>query len=123
LLVDPYLTSDLFTDFAPHSGARKGVRCLTTKRGEYHPGLAAAAQKWAGDAIARSKPVEVRYAPPGTLHDRLIIIDRGGAWLVSQSLKDIAKRSPASVSRGDAELTQLKADHYDALWSQSMSVP
>ena len=39
LVVDPYINSDLFTYFLPHSMARTGVRCLTTRRSENHPGL------------------------------------------------------------------------------------
>jgi hypothetical protein len=124
LVVDPYLTSELFIDFAPHSEARKGLRCLTMRRGKYHPGLAAAAQKWDNDPLGQSKQVEVRYTPSGTLHDRLIILDGAEAWLVSQSFKDIAKRSPASVSRADEELARLKAEpeHYSELWRQSTPI-
>lgn len=119
LIVDPYLSFAIFTELAPHSAARKTVRCLTAKRPEYHLGLLAAAGKWAGDEISKSHPVEVRYAPPGSLHDRLIIIDNKAVWLVSQSLKDIAKKSSASVSRAESELGALKALHYDDLWGRS----
>lgn len=119
LLVDPFLNADFFIDLAPHSAARGPVRCLATKRNEYHPALAAAARRWTADPISSNKPIEVRYAAPGSLHDRLIILDRAEAWLVSQSFKDVAKRSPASVSRAEAEMGRLKSDHYDALWDQS----
>lgn len=122
LLVDPYLNATLFTDFAPHAAARKAVRCLTTKRSENDPGLVAAAQKWATDKIGQKTPVEVRYAAAGALHDRLIIFDGAEAWLVTQSLKDIAKRSPASVSRAEAEISALKAEHYNALWNGAAPV-
>ena len=119
LIVDPYLNSDMYTDFLPHSSARTSVRCLTTRRPENHDGLLAAARKWTTDAIAKNKPVELKYAPAGALHDRLIIIDGREAWLISQSFKDIAKRSPASVSRADKEICFMKAQHYDELWSKS----
>lgn len=122
LIVDPYLNSDVFIDFLPLSAARMGVRCLTTKRSENHPGLLAAAGKWAGDALAESKPVEVRYAPPSALHDRLIIVDEKAAWLISQSIKDIAKRSPASVSRAETELGHLKSECYNNLWKLSLPI-
>ncbi|WP_144062048.1 hypothetical protein [Sphingomonas sp. MM-1] len=119
LIVDPYLNSVIYTDLAPHSAARKIVRCLAAKRPEYHPGLLAAAGKWEGDNISKSHPVEVRYAPQGSLHDRLIILDGKVVWLISQSLKDIAKKSPASVSRAEAELGTLKVQHYNDLWDKS----
>lgn len=119
MIVDPYLNSDIYIHFAPHTAARNGIRLLTTKRPENHSGLLASAQKWEADEISKTKSVEVRYAPAGALHDRLIIIDSRESWLVSQSIKDIAKRSPASVTRAEAELGQMKAKHYEALWNQS----
>lgn len=118
LLVDPYLDASLYLSFAPHSVARTGLRCLTCKRNEYNPALSAAALRWSTEPIAEIKQIQVRYAPSGSLHDRLIIFDRSVVYLISQSLKDIAKRSPASVSRAEPELASLKVAHYDALWSE-----
>jgi hypothetical protein len=115
LIVDPYLAGSLFIDLLPHSNAA-GVRCLAAK-GKYHDALIAAYQKWQGDPIGSAQPAELRYAPPKALHDRVIIIDMKDVWLVSQSLKDIAARSPATLTRADTELAGLKASHYDSLWS------
>lgn len=92
---------------------------MAAQRSENHPGLLASAGKWAADTISDSHSVEVRYAPAASLYDRLIIIDSSEIWLISQSLKDIAKRSPASVSRADADLGAMKVQHYEELWGQS----
>ena len=119
MIVDPYLNSDIYTYFAPHCAASNGMRCLTVKRPENHSGLLASGQKWAADRISEAKSVEVRYASAKALHDRLIIIDSRESWLVSQSIKDIAQRSPASVMRAEAELGRMKAEHYEELWKQS----
>ena len=119
LVIDPYLSSVIYTDLAPHAVAKNGMRCLGSKRGEYHAGLVAAANKWAGDAISKTHPVEVRYAPAGSLHDRLIIVDEKEVWLVSQSLKDIAAKSPASVARAEGDIGYMKIQHYRELWNQS----
>ncbi len=118
LIVDPYLNASIFTDFAPHATARHGVRCLTARRQEYHLSLLASAGRWATDTISQTHQVDVRYVPSGSLHDRLIIIDNREVWLISQSFKDIAKRSPASVTRADMEMSLMKAQHYEALWDQ-----
>jgi hypothetical protein len=68
----------------------------------------------------RSTPeIETRLAPDGSLHDRLIILDGKEVWLVSQSLKDIGKRSAASLTRADPELASMKSDACDVLWQQS----
>jgi hypothetical protein len=118
-IIDPYISSALFTDLAPVVKARAGLRCLTAKRADNHPSLLAVAKKWAGDSISTGISVEVRYTNPANLHDRLIIVDGQEVWLLSQSMKDIAKRSPASISRAEPELGQMKAQHYEALWGQS----
>lgn len=119
LIVDPYLNSAIYTDLAPHAVARKGIRCLASQRPESHPGMLASATKWSADAISQNHPVEIRYAPANALHDRLIVVDGSEVWLVSQSLKDIARRSPASVSRAEAEIGKMKVQHYEDLWEQS----
>ena len=115
LVVDPYINSDIYTVFAPHMAQNGQLSCLGTKRKEYDAGLCAAACKWESDTASENKLVQVRYA--NNLHDRLIIRDLSEVFLVSQSLKDIAKKSPASVSRAEPELAKMKIDHYNELWS------
>jgi hypothetical protein len=122
LLVDPYLTADFFTYFAPHCVANKGIRCLTAKRPENHPALLASYTKWSVDSVSQSKPVRMHYAKASELHDRLIAVDNKSVWLVSQSIKDIAKRSPASVVLAERELGELKVAHYDDLWKNCPEV-
>lgn len=58
LIVDPYISSSIYTDFAPHSTPNTSIRYLTTHKRDYHNGLVAAAQKWASDPIAQIHPVE-----------------------------------------------------------------
>lgn len=118
-IVDPYLNADIYLHFAPHVVALEGLRCLASKQSQSHAGLVAAKSKWDTDAVSHTRSVEVRYAPEKTLHDRLIIIDSREVWLISQSIKDIAKRSPASVSRAGKDTAYLKAQHYTCLWNQS----
>jgi hypothetical protein len=117
LVVDPYLDATIYTELAPHISAKNSLTCLAAKRPEYHAGLLAAAAKWTGDPVSNCRRVEVRYAPAGALHDRLIIVDGSEVWLISQSLKDIAKKSPASVTLAEGELGELKVQHYENLWT------
>ena len=118
LIVDPYLDGSAFIDLMPQSNAKELVRCLTVK-GAYHNSLIAAAHKWQSDGSSSNHPAEVRYAPPNSLHDRVIIVDRRDVWLISQSLKDIAAKSPATLTLADPEMANLKMAHYDALWDVS----
>lgn len=62
--------------------------------------------------------VEARVANKGILHDRLLIDDRH-AWVLSQSIKDFAAKSPGSILRADAELTALKREAFLSIWEQS----
>lgn len=119
LIVDPYLNSDIYLYFAPHSAARKGLRCLCQRMNQTLAGLQASSAKWASDSISEQHPVEVRFAAEKSLHDRLIIIDGKEAWIITQSIKDIAKRSPASVTRAEPELSQMKSDYYETLWANA----
>ena len=118
LIIDRYLNGGIFIDLMPQTNASNLVRCLTVK-GQYSGGLEAAAHKWQADNIAAKHPVEVRCAPDNSLHDRAIIVDMTDVWLVSQSLKDIGAKSPATVTKADTELAGLKMAHYDALWHAS----
>lgn len=117
LIVDPYLSSDIYLYFAPPSAAKNGIRCLCQKMNQTLAGLQASAAKWASDPISEQHPVEVRFAAEKSLHDRLIIIDGKESWIITQSIKDIAKRSPASVTRAEPELAQMKSDYYETLWA------
>lgn len=119
LIVDPYLNSDIYLYFAPHSAAKKGIRCLCHKMNQTFAGLQASAGKWASDSVSQQHPVEVRFAGDKSLHDRLIIIDGKEAWIITQSIKDIAKRSPASVTRAESELAKMKSDYYESLWANA----
>lgn len=122
LLVDPYMDATLFTELLPHSQTKQGVRCLTSKQ-KNHAALIAAYSKWKKDEIGQQKPVELRIAPPRSLHDRIVIVDRTEVWEVSQSFKDIAARSPASVSLSQGELARDKMRHYLDLWEESSPPP
>lgn len=122
LIIDPYIDGNAFMEFVPHSAASKTTRFLTTKNKDYHPALSAAVSKWLGDKISKDRFFEVRYAPTGSLHDRLIKIDGSEAWLISQSMKDIAKRSPASVFRAEPAITELKFAHYNQIWTDSKQI-
>jgi len=72
-------------------------------------------QRWQREYTG--KPLEARATAPRALHDRLIVVDQATAWNLSQSLKDMAQRSPASLTRSDAEAAALKIPAYAALWA------
>jgi hypothetical protein len=67
------------------------------------------------------QPLEVRFAPARTLHDRAFLVDGERAWTVTQSLKDLAKRSPAEIVRAD-DTAALKIAAYEQIWSSAKVV-
>lgn len=120
LIVDPYVSGSVVTELVPHIVARRSVCILTAAQPKLQPALLASFQKWNANPSRPTPALETRIAPEGSLHDRLIMLDNKEVWLVSQSLKDIGKRSAASLTRADAELAALKSDAYTALWQSSL---
>jgi hypothetical protein len=85
----------VITDFAASVSEGVPLRMLTDEA-TAKPNLRPAATKWNQQYPTRQ--LGVRIAPPRTLHDRAIFIDHVQAWTVTQSLKDLAKRSPGGNS-------------------------
>lgn len=120
-LVEPYVTATLFTELAPMIPQGVSMRCLTSSQraGE----LAVASRKWIATGENLKRPVEVRIAPPKSLHDRHIVVDGGKVWHISQSTKDIAKRSAASVSLDQTDLAAEKIAYLESLWPNGSGLP
>ena len=87
---------------------------------DYKPSLVPAAHIWTKQYGA-SRPWAVRLAPSRALHDRAIFVDRTAAWTLTQSLKDIAKRSPAEIVRAD-DTAALKIAAYQGIWDKATVV-
>jgi hypothetical protein len=73
-------------------------------------------QRWAAQHGPK-RPIEARATAPRLLHDRLIVVDDAKVWNVSQSFKDLAARSPASITVAPAEVASLKISAYADMWA------
>lgn len=113
LIVDPYMDDTVLTDFAASVPESVPLQLLADQATS-KPNLAAAAARW--KAQYSTRPLEARLAPARTLHDRAIFIDSVQAWTVTQSLKDLAKRSPAEIVRAD-DTAALKIAAYEQIWN------
>jgi len=111
-LVDPYMDDTVLTDFGGSVADGVPLRFLTDVA-TVKPSLAPAASRWR--AQYPSRPLSVRLASSRTLNDRAIFVDNIKAWTVTQSLKDLAKRSPAEIVRAD-DTAALKIAAYEAIW-------
>ncbi|MEY9191857.1 phosphatidylserine/phosphatidylglycerophosphate/cardiolipin synthase family protein [Bradyrhizobium ottawaense] len=118
LIVDPYMDDSVLTDFASSLPENVPLRLLTDQA-TAKQSLSPAAIRW--KAQYSSRPLEVRLAPARTLHDRAIFVDSTQAWTVTQSLKDLAKRSPAEIVRAD-DTAALKIAAYEAIWANATVV-
>jgi hypothetical protein len=116
LVVDPYLDETILTTFGalPDEGVKL---CLLTSKAKQTAGLLPAANAWCAQWGAQ-RPVELRWAHAGSLHDRAFFIDSKEAWAVSQSFKNFAERSPGEIYR--TESTEgMKIPAYEALWGHA----
>ncbi len=114
LIIDPYMDEKVLTDFAVLAPETVSVRLLGDDKTSIKATLKPAKERWS--AQFKSRPLEVRLAAPRALHDRLIIVD-DVVWLITQSLKDFANRSPASIVRiDDKDLSNLKVSAYGDIW-------
>lgn len=118
LIVDPYLDASFALEFLPVLKQLKQIRCLTSSREA--GSLLAAAKRWVTDEPNTS--LEIRQASRKALHDRLIIFGRDEVHLVSQSFKDIAARSPASIQKASPEVAEGKQEHYEELWREAETI-
>jgi len=115
-VVDPYMDETVLTDFAGAIAIGVPLRLLADQA-TVKPLLAPASKMWVAQHTT-TRPLQVRSAPPKTLHDRAIFVDGKTAWLLTQSLKDFAKRSPAEIVRAD-DTSSLKIAAYEAVWASA----
>jgi hypothetical protein len=117
LVVDPYMDAEI-TGFISSAPEQVTVRLLCDSC-SIQPNLVPAASKW--NLQYPKRHVEVRQSAPRMLHDRAIFVDKTIAWTVTQSFKDLAKRSPAEIVRSN-DMANLKIAAYEQIWSNSKVV-
>lgn len=117
LVIDPYLSVEVLFDFIPTAAENVNVRLLSDGRArELNSALKGGLDRWQSQ-YGEKRPLSVRYTEPRQLHDRIIIIDSEKAYILTQSLKDLAARSPATLMKADEDIASAKIEAYDAMWS------
>lgn len=117
LVVDPYMDDTILPTFAVLANEGVTVALLTDRSG-MRPALEPAAKAWIAQ-YGSARHLRLRAAAARTLHDRVLIVDSGPAWILTQSLKDFAARSPATMQQVDAELAAMKLGAYTDIWNAS----
>lgn len=113
LIIDPYADDTVLTRYAVMMDEKITLRVLADKSKVY-PGLKAGLAAWKIQ-YPNTRKVEARLA--SKLHDRLIFVDGEKVWVITQSLKDFAKTSHASVLEAERELGELKKQAYQDIWT------
>lgn len=120
VIVDPYMDEKALTEFAVLAPEGVSVRLLTDSS-SMKASVELMAKKWI-EQYASARPLALRATNPRTLHDRLLLIDGTDAWILTQSLKDFAQRSPASLQRTDPDTAKMKIDAYEGIWAGAAEV-
>ena len=119
LIVDPYMDEAVLTEYGTTVPSGATLRLLSDTS-KHKSTLLPAANNWAKQ-YGSSRPLSLRLAAAGLLHDRVIFIDGVTAWTVTQSFKDFAKKSPAEIVRAD-DTASLKIVAYESIWLGSQIV-
>lgn len=120
LIVDPYLDETILSDFAITLAEHVTLRLLADAA-TVKPSLAPACRRWATQ-YGGIRPIDARLSAGKTLHDRLIVVDLSRVWTVTQSFKDLAMRSPASIIPIASDVAALKLVAYESVWNAAQSI-
>jgi hypothetical protein len=121
-VVDPYMDDSVLRKYAVTSRDGIEIRLLTeSKKQRYLDALKAACDAWMTH-YGSTRPIQARIAPEDLLHDRMIFVDDDAVWLLSQSIKDFAAKSPATLLPIAIDLVQPKRDAYEKIWSLSSAL-
>ena len=121
LLVDGYADKTIITDFAVTAPEGIQVRILGADKEARKASLKPAMERWQKQFDGR-RPLEVRVAPAGSLHDRLILVDGIEAWTAGQSFNGMAQRAHTSLVKTDADLAAQKVVAYGAIWDAAIDL-
>lgn len=94
VVIDPYMDEKVLTNFAGLAGETVTLRLLSDSRSAKKISLQPAITRWRSQHPT-ARQVEVRLTGAGALHDRLFLIDSKKVGAFTQSLEDMATRSPA----------------------------
>lgn len=117
MFVDPYADANLLTDFAVAAAEGVNINILAGD-GQVKPGLAPAVRAWKTQ-YGSTRPVELRTARRGEIHDRAIFVDDANAWSMGTSFNAVGKKSPTILQRIDTEVFTGKKAAYEAIWQTS----
>jgi hypothetical protein len=101
LLIDPHADAKALTDVAVLASDRVVIRLLADQA-NHKRSLASATRRWQ-QQFGDTRPLFVRLAPAGTMHDTLILVDGTQAWALGQPFGQLTKLDHMTLVRIPAE--------------------
>jgi hypothetical protein len=117
LLVEPDAAGKVLADYAILAPERVTVRLLADEA-QYKPSLISGVVRWRR-RFGDDRSLMVRLAPANSLHERLILLDDGRAWVLRVPFSDLAKRTHTTLVRMRPEEEARKVAMYAELWEEA----
>ena len=117
LIVDPYLDIAIFDAYIGRIKAVVKIMLLSA-RTKYENDLRVAFKKYEAQ---HNRGIQIRLAN-NPIHDRVTIIDSKTCWVLGQSIKDAASKSPTYMVPISQDYVDLKIAEYDKIWGSSIDL-
>lgn len=118
-IVDPYLDEQFLSRFALSAPEQIPFQLLFSNKEDVKLKLKPAIAAWKNQ-YKNLRPIEARTAPSKTLHDRVIIIDQKNVWSLTQSFALFAERSPATITKIESEIANMKIAAFGEIWNSGL---
>jgi|tagenome__1003787_1003787.scaffolds.fasta_scaffold20833182_1 hypothetical protein len=116
-LVEPDAGAKILANYAILAPERITVRLLADEE-QYRPSLIRGIQRWQ-QRFGDRRNLLVRAAPGNTLHQRLILLDAGRAWVLGAPFSQLAKRTHTTLVRMRPEEEARKIVMYAEIWEDA----
>lgn len=117
LFVDPYAAMIILSDYAVILSEGVDVQILGGAT-QIKSDLAPAIARWKSQHGA-TRPLEVRVAQKGSLHDRALFIDDKNAWSVGTSFNGLGRNAPSLLQKVGDEIFPEKLSAYRNIWNSA----
>jgi hypothetical protein len=117
LLVEPDAGGKFIADYAILTTERITVRLLADEA-QYRPSLIRGVQQWQ-QRFGDTRNLMVRVASANLLHERLILLDGGRAWVLGAPFSRLVKRTHTTLVRMRPEEEARKIAMYAEIWEEA----
>jgi hypothetical protein len=117
LLVEPDAGGKFIADYAILTTERITVRLLADEA-QYRPSLIRGIQQWQ-QRFGDTRDLMVRVASANLLHERLILLDGGRAWVLGAPFSLLVKRTHTTLIRMRPEEEARKIAMYAEIWEEA----